>query len=272
MVVYDNINFTLRKASQRLDNATHQINATTLAVISLPAKFTRAAYEAALSVAARNKNAGLRNRMTPDEIKPTSQQQAQLGTALKHNIRMILLDHTPGLRKHKKLAKKLRKETKKLKPIVRVLEHKKTEFFPLPALNEEEASIRGTIKVVTSIFLVLLDLAREVVQAELRLLVGDWLTIRNLRLMKDECADELSAFERLNWVQEASMPFHFQLSALYMLVRTHIGHTGDKDPASLEHHRAILRRSKLDPKKPKYNKAKELVMHSLIARIIDCTR
>jgi hypothetical protein len=59
MVVYNNINFTLRKASQHLDNTIHQINATTLTVISLPAKFTRAAYEAALSVAARNKNMGL---------------------------------------------------------------------------------------------------------------------------------------------------------------------------------------------------------------------
>src|ERR1700676_1158113 len=87
MVVYNNINFTFRKASQHLDNATHQINATTLAVISLPTKFTRAAYEVALSVAACNKNTGLQNQMTLDEIKPMSQQQAQLGTALKHNIR-----------------------------------------------------------------------------------------------------------------------------------------------------------------------------------------
>ena len=141
MVVYNNINFTLWKASQRLDNATHQINATTLAVISLPTKFTRAAYEVALSVAVCNKNTGLRNQITLDKIKPTSQQQAQLGTALKHNVRMILLDHTLGLQKHKKLAKKLWKETKKLKPVVQVLEHEKTEFFPLPALNEEEASI-----------------------------------------------------------------------------------------------------------------------------------
>lgn len=47
MIVYDNINFTLRMTLQRLDSATHQINATTLAVVSLPMKFTRVAYAAA---------------------------------------------------------------------------------------------------------------------------------------------------------------------------------------------------------------------------------
>src|ERR1700683_602354 len=90
--------------------------------------------------------------------------------------------------------------------------------------------------------------------------------------MKEEWKDEFSEFQRLNWVQEVSMPFHFQLNAVYMICHTHLGFSGDNDPSSLEHHRTILRHSKLDPKKPEYNKAKELVMHSLIARIIDCTR
>ncbi|KIM71540.1 hypothetical protein PILCRDRAFT_16981 [Piloderma croceum F 1598] len=249
MIVYDNINFTLRKTSQRLDSATHQINATTLAVVSLPMKFTRAAYAAALSVSERNKKAGLRNQMKLDDLKPMAEQQRQLADASKHNIRMILLEHTPGIGKHKKLLRRLRKKVKEIKPRIRILECERTEFFPLPALNEEEASVQGTIKVVISIFTRLLEFAAEL----------------------EERKDEFLEFQRLNWVQEASMPFHFQLNAVYMICRTHLGFSGDNDPSSLEHHRTILRRSKLDPKKPEYNKAKELVMHSLIARIIDCT-
>jgi hypothetical protein len=272
MIVYDNINFTLRKTSQRLDSATHQINATTLAVVSLPMEFTHAAYAAALSVSERNKKAGLRNQIKLDDLKPMAEQQRQLADASKHNIRMILLEHTPGIGKHKKLLRRLWKKVKEIKPRIRILECERTEFFPLPALNEEEASVQGTIKVVISIFTRLLEFAAELVAVELRLLVGDWLTIRNLRLMKEERKDEFLEFQRLNWVQEASMPFHFQLNAVYMICRTHLGFSGDNDPSSLEHHRTILRRSKLDPKKPEYNKAKELVMHSLIARIIDCTR
>ena len=46
-IVYDNINFTLRKASQRLDSLTQQLNATTSAVFSLPSRFSRAIHSAA---------------------------------------------------------------------------------------------------------------------------------------------------------------------------------------------------------------------------------
>jgi hypothetical protein len=70
-VVYDNINFTLHKSSQPLDSATQQINATTLAVFSLPAKFTRHAYAMALSISERNKLAGLRKRLSIDSLRPS---------------------------------------------------------------------------------------------------------------------------------------------------------------------------------------------------------
>ncbi|KAJ7170407.1 hypothetical protein C8R43DRAFT_833798, partial [Mycena crocata] len=42
-IVYDNINFRLQRASQRLDSGTQQLNATTLTVFSLQVRFTRAA-------------------------------------------------------------------------------------------------------------------------------------------------------------------------------------------------------------------------------------
>ncbi|KAJ7170408.1 hypothetical protein C8R43DRAFT_1120836 [Mycena crocata] len=68
------------------------------------------------------------------------------------------------------------------------------------------------------------------------------------------------------------MPFHFQLNAVYVLFRTHFGTAAQENPSSLEQHRNLLCHAKLDVKKPEYNKGKELVMHSLIARVLDCTR
>lgn len=269
-IVYDNINFTLRKASQRLDSTTEQINATTIAVFSLPKKFTRQAYGEALSRAARNQLEGRRRLFMEEDLRLTREQQKQLRDTMKHNVRMILLKYGPGMRKRGRRG--LMKEAKKLKPKIRVLDHEKTQFFPLPALDQEEASVHGTIQVVQKIWRDLLGLAEELIDTELRLMVGDWLTIRNLRLMKKEREDEFNSFERMDWVQEAAMPFHFQLNSMYMLYRTHIGHPDDRNPASLEKHRTLLRRSKLDPKKPEYNKARELVFHSLIARILDCAR
>jgi hypothetical protein len=269
-VVYDNINFTLQTASQRLDSATQQLNATTLAVFSLPKKYTRAAYAGILSIYERHQRRGLRKLMTLQSLRPSEEQHKQVHAAFKHALRTILLTRLPGEMRKRRHTKTLRKHTKKLKPKIRVLSHEKTQFFPLPALNEEEASVGGTIRVVEKIFISLLGLAVEFIEAELCLLVGDWLSIRNLRLMKEERKDESTGFLRFDWVQEAAMPFHFQLNAMYMLFRTHLGTT--ENPSSLESHRSLLRRSKLDIKKPEYNKAKELVTHSLIARLLDCTR
>lgn len=271
-VVYDNINFTLRKSSQRLDSTTQQINATTSAVFSLPTKFSRKAYAAALSIAEKNKLAGLRQLFDINSLRPGKERHEQAAMAFKHAIRTIILTNCPGKMRRRQPTKALRRHTRKLKPKIRALSSEKTQFFPLPALNEEEASVGGTIRVVEKIFTELLGLTMEIIEVELRLLVGDWLTIRNLRLMKDERRDEFKSFLRFDWVQEAAMPFHFQLNAVYMLCRTHLGTIGQQNPSSLEHHRNILRRSKLDPKKPEYNKAKELIMHSLIARVLDCTR
>lgn len=225
-----------------------------------------------MSIAARNAREGRRRDLTLDSLRPTAEQQARFMEAITHNVRMILLDLSPGIAKHRRRARRLRAEAKKRKPVIRVLSHEKTEFYPLPALAQEEASVGGTIQVVLKIFVTLLGLAEEIVETELRLLVGDWLTIRNLRLMRDELMDELTSFRRMEWVQEASMPFHFQLNAMYMLFRTHLGHPSTNNPSSLEHHRTLLRRAKLDPKKPEYNKAKELAWHSLVARVLDCTR
>ncbi|TFY76948.1 hypothetical protein EWM64_g7063 [Hericium alpestre] len=269
-LVYDNINFTLRKSAQRLDNTTQQLNATTSAVFSLPAHFSRRVYGEVLSLADRAARMDFRHLLQPSDLYLTTEKQDRVLKASKHTFRTILLKHTPGL--SKRVKKLIRKQLKENKPCIRRLGHAKTEFFPLPALDEEEASVAATIRVVTKLFTKILGFAAEVVDTELRLVVGDWLTIRNLRLMKEERVDELSGFTRMNWIQEASMPFHFQLNGMYMLFRTHIGRSGDSNPSSLERHRTILRRSKLDPKKPEYNRAKELAFHSLIARVLDCTR
>ena len=101
-VVYDNINFTLRTASQRLDSATQQLNATTLAVFSLPKKYTRAAYAAALSIAERQKKLGLRRLLTLESLRPSEEHLKLVHSAFKHALRTVLLTRLPGkMRKHR---------------------------------------------------------------------------------------------------------------------------------------------------------------------------
>lgn len=274
-MVYDNINFTWRKYSQRLDSKTDQVNMTTSAVIGLPKAYTYDKYQAGLSVVEKNKQAGKRSELTLQSLFPDRNVHHQLEQAFEHAVRGIMLHHVPGFEQRKKgRIQRIWRKFRETKPVVRPLlgAAEKTEFFPLPAIHQEEASVRGTLKVVEKIFVGVLDLVEAVVGREIRLLIGDWLTIRNLRLMKEERTDEDEGFSRMDWVQEAAMPFHFQLNAMYMLVRTHLGFVGDNNSSSLDHHRTILRRRKLDTKKPEYNTARELVEHSLIARVVDCVR
>ena len=154
--------------------------------------------------------------------------------------------------------KHLRKYVQENKPSLRVLEHEKTQFFPLPALNEEEASVPGTIRVVQSIFTKLLAMSEAVIPTRPHLLVGDWLSIWNLRLVKDERAEEFTSYLRMDWIQEASMLFHFQLNAMYALCRTHLGNVKHENPSSLEHHRSLLHRGKLDSQKARVQQSKRI--------------
>lgn len=155
--------------------------------------------------------------MTFDDLVISEEKQAQAAAASKHAIHSILLLYTPGKMQKRQKTKQLHKYVHQKKPKIRVLEHEKTQFFPLPALNEEEASVSGIIRVVQSIYSKLLGLSESLIPVKLRLLVRDWLSIRNLQLMKDEHTDEFTSYLHLDFIQEASMPFHFQLNALYAL-------------------------------------------------------
>ena len=82
---------------------------------------------------------------------------------------------------------------------------------------------------------------------------------------------EPESWGRMDWVQEAAMPFHFQLNAIHMLFRAHLGES-DNNSSCLDRHRTHLQRYRLDKKKPEFNQARELMEHSLVARLLDITR
>lgn len=272
-LVCDNINFTLRKASQRLHNMTEQINATTSVVVTLPACFSTPAFESACSVPNRNRQHGNRQEMTLDKLTPTQEEQGHLRSAFLHAIHSLLFDNLEGFAAGDVRTRRIAKNIAAKRPTIRQLDGagEKTDFYPLPALNEEESSVKGTIRVVQALIRDTLKLTAETVSSKLRFIIGDWLTIRNLRLMKYMRITEPDSWGRMDWVQEAAMPFHFQLNAVHMLVRAHLGES-DNDPSCLDRHRTRLQRYKLDKKKPEYNQACELIEHSLIARLLDITR
>ena len=220
-----------------------------------------------------DRQTGKRQEMTLDKLTPTPEQQDQLRSAFRHAVRSLLLDNLEGFAAGGAKAAKIAKKVAAKKPTIRQLggAGEKTDFYPLPALDEEEASVKGTIRVVQTLIRDTLKLVAKTASSKLRFFVGDWLTIRNLRLMKYMRITEPDSWGRMDWVQEAAMPFHFQLNAVHMLIRTHLGES-DSDPSCLDRHRTRLQRYKLDKKKPEYNQAYELIEHSLAARLLDITR
>ena len=211
--------------------------------------------------------------MTLEKLAPTLEEQEQLRSTFRHAVRSLLLDNLEGLAVKGFHAVDIRKKVMAKRSTIQQLAGagEKTDFYPLPTLDEEEASVKGTIRVVQALIRDTLKLAAEVASSKLRFFVGDWLTIRNLRLMKYMRITEPESWGRMDWVQEAAMSFHFQLNAVHMLIRTHLGES-DNDPSCLDRHRTRLQRYKLDKKKPEYNQACELIEHSLVARLLDITR
>ena len=149
-IVYDNINFTLHKAGQHIDNTTEQLNTTTLAVIALPSKFSRSLYSKFLLH--HSCKPGLHKDMMKKDLWLTPAKQVHMVSAFEFQVHQILLQHAPGLQKLSRRRKRLIKKTRENQPQLRMLGTEKTNCFPLPALDEEEASVGGTIRVVTKLF------------------------------------------------------------------------------------------------------------------------
>ena len=107
--------------------------------------------------------------MTLHELVPTQEQQSQLRSAFCHAVQSLLLSNLPGLKGNGNNVKKIKREVVTKKLIVRSLEGagEKTNFYPLPALNEEEASIKGTIRVIQTLIRDILGLAVEVAASSL---------------------------------------------------------------------------------------------------------
>ena len=85
--------------------------------------------------------------MSLDKLVPTLEKQGQLRSAFQHAVRSLLLNNLDGLAAGGTNTTNIRKKVAAKKPVIRQLDGAgtKTDFYPLPALDEEEASVKGTI-------------------------------------------------------------------------------------------------------------------------------
>ncbi|KAJ7742717.1 hypothetical protein DFH07DRAFT_964428 [Mycena maculata] len=260
--IFDNINIFQRKSQQRLANTNDMINATNCAIIGLKGiePFTKADLAEQLAMRGRRVNA------TAADILPTPQDDAIIGKSFVALIAEMIVAYTPGNSRWKD-RKMLATAIASMLPMDRPVSHEKSDTNPYGALDVNEGSKKGVVKVLEGVRE--RSTIPETVWASVwRIFVGDWLTSNNLRAARRDRTDDVSPMERLEYAQELSAPFHFALQASHMIMRTHYGHAVE-DPSSLAAHKGLLNR-KWDVAKPNYAAAKSLIRHSLIARILHC--
>ncbi|KAJ7505795.1 hypothetical protein B0H11DRAFT_2272573 [Mycena galericulata] len=219
--IFDNINIFQRKSQQRLANTNDMINATNCAIVGLKGiePFTEADLAEQLAMRGRRSFVAL--------------------------IAEVIVAYTPGNSRWKD-RKTLAAAVASMLPMDRPISHEKSDVNPYGALDVNEGSKKGVVKVLEGV--------RE------RSTIPE--TVWASR------AGTERTMERLEYAQELSAPFHFALQASHMIMRTHYGHAVE-DPSSLAAHKGLLNR-KWDVAKPNYAAAKSLIRHSLIARILHC--
>jgi hypothetical protein len=102
--------------------------------------------------------------------------------------------------------------------------------------------------------------------AKAQIIIGDWLTLNNIRGARKDRMDDINAMEHLDYVDELSVLWHFALNATHMSMRLHFGDSV-LDPSSLAKHKGLLNRT-WDAEKPNYADTKALIRHSLTSRIL----
>lgn len=165
-------------------------------------------------------------------------------------------------------------------PKIQCVEVRKTEYYQLAVIHEDEGSIQGTYAVHNRLFLEQLGLqSREDPSTttdpddfteRLFLVHGDQLTSHHIRSVKAEQSHALKSYDRRDWMLGVPAWFHIQMALSNTIVRTHYG---PANPSQEAHHcleSDITRwgRSRGTRENAKYHVFAPLVSQSFSARIL----
>ncbi|KZV98769.1 hypothetical protein EXIGLDRAFT_746479 [Exidia glandulosa HHB12029] len=262
LAVLDNVDLQVHAANQRVTNRTHMLHLTNSALLmahsSVPQSKT--------SVQTYLGNRGKRAVAKPSDLRPTRDDDEYTIRSFESLVVNFLIDHAPGSaewpdhKELKALASADRPSISPLKPEV-------TRTFPLGALNANEGSNKGVV-LALELLRERLGMSPDEWAEHLHVMAGDYLTVRNIRSARYQRQDDHNSVERLETIMPQAQLFHFQLNAVDMVLKEHLGDS-IRDPGSLSKHKDILMRT-FDTSKTDYANARALIRHSLIARILQC--
>ncbi|KAF9935328.1 hypothetical protein BGZ65_003413 [Modicella reniformis] len=243
LIVYDNINLAKRKFDQRLMNADTFENGATATIII-------------------NERLSCLDQLTHsyDQVRlkdfiPDSANEEHFKSVCQYHLVNILRRHEP----HKMCSND--------NPEKHVLPTVKTETHPLPAMHIDQSSLDGNLNILYHIIKHQLDLKPEWFENGKRVAIGgDQLTVSRVRSLKELRADDISAFERMEWAVPLIQLFHLQMAFANTILCTHLG--DGAIPGSLAHTISMLQRKRLQVDKANFHDTDDLLRHTFDAMAI----
>ena len=164
-------------------------------------------------------------------------------------------------------------------PIIQQIDTKKTEFWQLGAIYENEGTIAGTYNVHQRIFLNQFGLSspedptsqdHNDFNDRLWLVYGDQLTAHHIRSVKHEQFDASKPFDRRRWLLGILAWFHIQMNLLLTIVRTHWspGRGDQRTHHCLESDIIAMGRTLTSRDNIKYHLTEPVVSQSFTARVL----
>jgi hypothetical protein len=154
------------------------------------------------------------------------------------------------------------------------IEAHKSEIYPLPAMNINEASTIGNAEVIDAVMEELsVDTSKPEFCGNLKLIAGDQLSIARLRAVLAARAGNEGGASSLRWAVFIPGLFHCKIAATNGFLQTHFGHPNHDltDPASLSSHNTLLQRKPiLLSSLPPFRTCRDLIFVSLYARVLHC--
>ena len=150
----------------------------------------------------------------------------------------------------------------------------KSEIYPLPAMNINEASTIGNAEVIDAVMEELrVDMSNPNFGENLKLIAGDQLSIARLRAVLSARAGNEGGAASLWWAIFIPGLFHCKIAATNGFIQTHFGHPNRDltNPASLSSHNTLLQRKPIVPSSlPPFRTCRDLIFVSLYARVLHC--
>jgi hypothetical protein len=154
------------------------------------------------------------------------------------------------------------------------IEVHKSEIYPLPAMNINEASTIGNAEVIDAVMEELgVDTSKSDFCENLKLIAGDQLSIARLRAVLAARAGNEGGAASLRWAIFIPGLFHCKIAATNGFIQTHFGHPNRDltDPASLSSHNTLLQRKPIVLSSlPPFRTCRDLIFVSLYARVLHC--